>query len=75
MEFTDGLFHSVFDEVAKEYPEIESDHCIVDIGSAKLADSPEIFDVIVHAISMATCSPMSRPRLQARLARRVREYR
>ncbi|MCB1106673.1 MAG: NADP-dependent isocitrate dehydrogenase [Chlamydiia bacterium] len=47
MKLSDGLFHQVFDEVAKEYPHIESDHWIVDIGAAKLADTPEVFDVIV----------------------------
>jgi isocitrate dehydrogenase len=47
MKATDGLFHQVFDEVAAEYPEIENEHWIVDIGAAKLADSPENFDVIV----------------------------
>jgi len=47
MKRTDGLFHKVFDEVATEYPEIEADHLIIDIGSAKLADTPENFDVIV----------------------------
>ncbi|MEO1496509.1 MAG: NADP-dependent isocitrate dehydrogenase [Planctomycetota bacterium] len=47
MKATDGLFHEVFDEIAMEYPEIENDHWIIDIGSAKLADSPEEFDVIV----------------------------
>ncbi len=47
MKQTDGLFHQVFDEVAKEYPEIENEHWIIDIGAAKLADTPEIFDVIV----------------------------
>jgi isocitrate dehydrogenase len=47
MKFTDGLFHKVFDEVAAEYPQIENEHWIVDIGAAKLADSPETFDVIV----------------------------
>ncbi|HEX2640208.1 MAG TPA: NADP-dependent isocitrate dehydrogenase, partial [Pyrinomonadaceae bacterium] len=47
MKRTDGLFHRVFDEIAKEYPGIEADHWIVDIGSAKLADTPENFDVIV----------------------------
>jgi isocitrate dehydrogenase len=47
MKLTDGLFHKVFDEIAAEYPEIESEHWIVDIGSAKLADKPEQFDVIV----------------------------
>ncbi len=47
MKQTDGLFHSVFKEISKEYPEIENEHWIVDIGAAKLADSPEAFDVIV----------------------------
>lgn len=47
MKQTDGLFHAVFDEIAKEYPEIENEHWIVDIGAAKLADTPEAFDVIV----------------------------
>src|SRR5690606_37455800 len=47
MKQTDGLFHRVFEEIAPEYPGIEADHWIVDIGSAKLADTPENFDVIV----------------------------
>jgi isocitrate dehydrogenase len=47
MKLTDGLFHKVFDEVAAGYPDIESEHWIVDIGAAKLADTPENFDVIV----------------------------
>ena len=47
MKRTDGLFHRIFDQIAKEYPEIEADHWIVDIGAAKMADTPENFDVIV----------------------------
>ena len=47
MKQTDGLFHQVFDEIAKEYPEIANEHWIIDIGAAKMADTPEIFDVIV----------------------------
>jgi isocitrate dehydrogenase len=47
MKMTDGLFHKTFDEVGKEYPDIEKEHWIVDIGAAKLADTPEVFDVIV----------------------------
>ncbi|MEO7119556.1 MAG: NADP-dependent isocitrate dehydrogenase [Ginsengibacter sp.] len=47
MKQTDGLFHKVFDEIAKEYPEIENEHWIIDIGAAKMADTPESFDVIV----------------------------
>ena len=47
MKITDGLFHKVFDEVAAEYPDIENEHWIVDIGAAKLADTPDRFDVVV----------------------------
>jgi len=47
MKLTDGLFHKVFDEIAAEYTNIENEHWIVDIGAAKLADTPEAFDVIV----------------------------
>lgn len=47
MKQTDGLFHKVFDEIAQEYPTIENEHWIVDIGAAKMADTPEAFDVIV----------------------------
>jgi isocitrate dehydrogenase len=47
MKLTDGLFHKVFDEIATEYPDITADHWIVDIGAAKMADTPENFDVIV----------------------------
>lgn len=47
MKQTDGLFHQVFDEIASEYPDIENEHWIIDIGAAKMADTPEIFDVIV----------------------------
>lgn len=47
MKMTDGLFHKVFDEIKSEYPEIETDHYIIDIGAAKLATDPERFDVVV----------------------------
>jgi isocitrate dehydrogenase len=47
MKMTDGLFHKVFDEIGQEYPSIEKEHWIVDIGAAKMADTPEAFDVIV----------------------------
>ncbi len=47
MKLTDGLFHKVFDEIAPEYSDIENEHWIVDIGAAKLADTPEAFDVVV----------------------------
>ncbi|HYB54105.1 MAG TPA: NADP-dependent isocitrate dehydrogenase, partial [Thermoanaerobaculia bacterium] len=47
MKLTDGLFHRVFDEIGAQYPDIAKEHWIVDIGAAKLADTPEAFDVIV----------------------------
>jgi len=47
MKLTDGLFHKIFDEIAREYEDIENEHWIVDIGAAKLADTPEAFDVVV----------------------------
>ncbi len=47
MKMTDGLFHRVFDEIAAEYPDIEKEHWIIDIGSALLADEPERFGIIV----------------------------
>jgi isocitrate dehydrogenase len=47
MKMSDGLFHKLFDEVGAEYPDLEQEHWIVDIGAAKLADTPEAFDVIV----------------------------
>lgn len=47
MKMTDGLFHATFDQIAKLYPEIQTDHMIIDIGTARLASRPESFDVIV----------------------------
>lgn len=47
MKMTDGMFHRAFDRVAREYPEIETSHLIIDIGTARLADTPEAFDVVV----------------------------
>ncbi len=47
MKLTDGLFHKVFNEISAEYPDIESEHWIVDIGTAKLADTPNNFDVVL----------------------------
>lgn len=47
MKLTDGLFHKVFDEISVEYPEITAEHWIIDIGMAKMADTPQDFEVIV----------------------------
>lgn len=47
MKMSDGLFHKVFDEIGAEYKDIEQDHMIIDIGAAKVASHPDMFDVIV----------------------------
>jgi isocitrate dehydrogenase len=47
MKLTDGLFRQVFAEIAVEYPDIESCHQIVDIGTARVAARPADYDVIV----------------------------
>ena len=47
MKMTDGLFHKIFDEIGALYPDIQKEVWIVDIGAAKMADTPEAFDVIV----------------------------
>lgn len=47
MKITDGLFHSVFKEISKEYPEIEAESQIIDIASARIANRPEEYDVLV----------------------------
>lgn len=47
MKMTDGLFHKIFNEIAAEFPDIESEHSIIDIGTARLADRPERYDVLV----------------------------
>ena len=47
MKLTDGLFHRVFMEIGQQYPDIEQDHQIIDIGTARLADTPEAYDMVV----------------------------
>lgn len=47
MKMTDGIFHQVFNEIAKEYSDIKTEHLIVDIGTALVAAQPERFDVMV----------------------------
>ncbi len=47
LKFSDGLFHKIFLQIAQEYPQIEHEHWIIDIGTAKVADTPEHFDLIV----------------------------
>ncbi len=47
MKHTDGLFHQVFTEIGEEYPQIEKEVQIIDIGTARLADKPTNYDVVV----------------------------
>jgi isocitrate dehydrogenase len=47
LKMSDGIFHKTFDTISKEYPDIVAEHWIIDIGAAKMADTPENFDVIV----------------------------
>ncbi|MCZ8341805.1 MAG: NADP-dependent isocitrate dehydrogenase [Leptospira sp.] len=47
MKITDGLFANIFQSVASEYPDIETESMIIDIGAALLAKNPQRFDVIL----------------------------
>src|SRR5690606_30781862 len=47
LKLSHGEVHKVFEAIAKEDLELENEHWIVDIRAAKLADTPEAFDVIV----------------------------
>jgi isocitrate dehydrogenase (NAD+) len=47
MKFTDGLFLSVFREVASDYPDIEAREVLVDALCMALVQRPEEFDVLV----------------------------
>ena len=47
MKFTDGLFLSVFREVAAGYPDIEPREVLIDALTMQLVQRPEEFDVLV----------------------------
>ncbi len=47
MKLCDGAFAKIFQETAKDYPQIEANQMIIDIASARLAVKPQEFDVIV----------------------------
>lgn len=47
MKMADGLFYQVFQEIAEDYPEIETERYIIDIGAARIAAKPTDFDVVV----------------------------
>lgn len=47
MKLSDGAFHEAFNRIGEEYPDIEKDHYIIDIGAARIASKPQLFDVVV----------------------------
>ena len=47
MKRTDGLFRKMFEQVGENYPSLQKEHWIVDIGAAKLATVPQDFEVLV----------------------------
>ncbi len=47
MKITDGLFRQCFEEEAARHPNIEADMMIIDIGTARIADTPGTFDVVL----------------------------
>jgi isocitrate dehydrogenase len=47
MKLTEGLMKRTFEEVAKEYPQIEAHHIIIDNCAHQLVRTPEQFEVIV----------------------------
>lgn len=47
MKIVDGHFYNIFKEISTEYPEIETEHMIIDIATARYASKPQMFDVLV----------------------------
>lgn len=47
MKLTEGMLKRTFEEIAKEYPDIQAWHIIVDNCAHQLVKKPEQFDVIV----------------------------
>ena len=47
MKLTEGMFKSVFEQIAKEYPDVEAQHILIDNLAHQLVRKPEQFDVIV----------------------------
>jgi len=47
LKFTEGMFKSVFEKVAEEYPDLRAEHLIVDNCAHQMVMRPEQFDVIV----------------------------
>ncbi|ADL11762.1 3-isopropylmalate dehydrogenase [Acetohalobium arabaticum] len=47
LTYAHGLWQRAFDDVAKDYPEVEEDHMLVDAMTMKMVRNPEDFDVVV----------------------------
>ena len=47
MKISDGTFKNIFLKIGEEYPQIAKETMIIDIGAAKLAHKPNLFDVVV----------------------------
>jgi isocitrate dehydrogenase len=47
MKLTEGLMKRTFEDVSKEYPDIEASHIIIDNCAHQMVKKPEQFDVIV----------------------------
>jgi isocitrate dehydrogenase len=47
LKFTEGHFKNIFEQVAKEYPDIEANTLIVDDAAHKMVIRPEMLDVLV----------------------------
>ncbi|MFN0317709.1 MAG: NADP-dependent isocitrate dehydrogenase [Burkholderiales bacterium] len=47
MKMTDGIFRRAFEEVSRDFPNIEHEHLQVDTGMTRLVMHPEDFDVVV----------------------------
>ncbi|MDW8059199.1 MAG: NADP-dependent isocitrate dehydrogenase [Thermomicrobium sp.] len=47
LKLTEGWFQHIFEDIAREYPDIEANHLIIDNCAHQLVKAPEQFDVIV----------------------------
>jgi len=47
LKLTEGLFKKTFEEVSKDYPDIEAHHILIDNCAHQMVIRPESFDVIV----------------------------
>lgn len=47
MKVTDGMFADMFRRIGKEYPGLQQEVQIIDIGTARVATQPDRYDVIV----------------------------